>query len=68
MRKQWSIDDDAYLICYDGFEASLMAYDLDRTPAAIYQRRHFLKSEKGNERLAQALLRLHEFPPEEKAA
>lgn len=56
MRKPWTVDDDAYLILYDGFEAHLMAFDLGRSEGAIYQRKHFLKSPKGNERLAQALL------------
>lgn len=60
MRKPWTVDDDAYLIAWDGFEAHLMAFDLNRTENAIYQRRHFLKSPKGNHRLAEALLRLEE--------
>lgn len=60
MSKPWTVDDDAYLIQWDGFEAHLMAFDLGRTKNAIYQRRHYLRSAKGNQRLAQALLRLRD--------
>lgn len=56
MRKVWTLDDDVYLIQWDGFEACLMAMDLDRTVSAIHQRRHFLKSSKGSKRLAEVLL------------
>lgn len=60
VRKAWTLDDDAWLIRWDGFEAYLMAIDLDRTVSAIHQRRHFLTSPKGRERLAKVLLAIME--------
>lgn len=60
VRKAWTLDDDAWLIRWDGFEAYLMAMDLDRTVSAIHQRRHFLKPPKGRERLAKVLLAIME--------
>jgi hypothetical protein len=60
MAKAWTVDDDAYLIELEGFEARLMAFDLGRTTAAIYRRKTFLRSVKGNERLAEALLQLRD--------
>ena len=60
MATRWTLDEDVYLIQWEGFEARYMAWDLGRSIAAIYQRKHFLKSHKGNERLACALLRMKE--------
>ena len=60
MRKAWTVDDDAYLIEWEGFEANLMASDLGRTTAAVYQRKTFLRSAEGNPRLAEALIRLRD--------
>lgn len=60
MSRQWTLEDDAYLVEWEGFEAHLMASDLGRTKAAIYQRKTFLRSAKGNLRLAEVLLRLRD--------
>jgi hypothetical protein len=59
-RRAWTLGDDMWLIRWDGFEAYLMAMDLDRTVSSIYQRRHFLKSPEGQERLAKVMLAIAE--------
>jgi len=60
MSREWTLDDDAYLVEWEGFEAHLMASDLGRTKSAIYQRKTYLRSVNGNPRLAEVLLRLRD--------
>lgn len=56
MSKQWTLNEDIYLICWDGIESRLMANDLGRTEAAVNCRRAFLKSAKGSLRKKMALV------------
>ena len=58
--KKWTLEDDAYLVAWEGFEAHHMASDLNRTIAAVHTRKSFLRSVKGNPRLAEVLLHLRD--------
>lgn len=57
-RKPWTLDDDAFLLAYEGFEAHLIADDLERTKAAIYTRWSYLRSDAGQKRREAVLLHM----------